>query len=171
MLGRGPLTEKEREERRLRKELEKAEKLLSRHQAREDKENVKQAEKEERDKAREVTRRNASRMAMEDLQVKPPGHGSCMTLHARRTCSCQRAALTFGLRYSHNSDRRPGWRRPRMHMLSWVAGKHSRLCHCTEAHMCRLYTACMPVQRAATILRCTFLSTYSGADVTARMLQ
>lgn len=68
-LSRGPLTEKEREERRLRKELEKAEKLLSRHQAREDKENVKQAQQEERDKAREVTRRNASRMAMEDLQV------------------------------------------------------------------------------------------------------
>ena len=68
---RGPLTEAEREERRLRKELEKAEKLLSRHQARESKENVKQVEKEERDKVREVARRNASRMAMEDLQVSP----------------------------------------------------------------------------------------------------
>ena len=77
VLSRGPLTEKEREERRLRKELEKAEKLLSRHQAREDKENVKQAQQEERDKAREVTKRNASRMAMEDLQVRP-SEGSCI---------------------------------------------------------------------------------------------
>lgn len=67
---RGPLTDKEREERRLRKELEKAERLLSKHQARESKENEKQAEKDERDKAREVARRNASRMAMEDLQVR-----------------------------------------------------------------------------------------------------
>ena len=71
LASRGPLTDKEREERRLRKELEKAEKLLSKHQAREDKESVRQAERDERDKAREVTRRNASRMAMEDLQVRP----------------------------------------------------------------------------------------------------
>ena len=69
--GRGPLTDAEREERRLRKELEKAERLLSKHQAREDKESVRQAERDERDRAREVTRRNASRMAMEDLQVDP----------------------------------------------------------------------------------------------------
>jgi len=68
---RGPLTDKEREERRLRKELDKAERLLSKHQAREDKETVKNAIQEEREKAREVTRRNASRMAMDDLQVKP----------------------------------------------------------------------------------------------------
>jgi hypothetical protein len=70
--SRGNLTDKEREERRLRKELEKAERLLSKHQAREEKENVKQAEREERDRARDVARRNASRMAMEDLQVRSP---------------------------------------------------------------------------------------------------
>ena len=33
---------------------------------------MRQAERDERDRAREVTRRNASRMAMEDLQVMPP---------------------------------------------------------------------------------------------------
>ena len=32
---------------------------------------MRQAERDERDRAREVTRRNASRMAMEDLQVMP----------------------------------------------------------------------------------------------------
>ena len=33
---------------------------------------MKQAEREERDRARDVARRNASRMAMEDLQVRAP---------------------------------------------------------------------------------------------------
>ena len=78
--GRGPLTDAEREERRLRKELEKAERLLSKHQAREDKESVRQAERDERDRAREVTRRNASRMAMDDLQVKPARLPASLTI-------------------------------------------------------------------------------------------
>ena len=87
---RGPLTDKEREERRLRKELDKAERLLSKHQAREDKETVKNAIQEEREKAREVTRRNASRMAMDDLQVKPYHRGSWLHQKSTSVRLCQR---------------------------------------------------------------------------------
>ena len=48
---------------------------------------MRQAERDERDKAREVTRRNASRMAMEDLQVMPtPLQASTLGAHFLPNC-------------------------------------------------------------------------------------
>jgi tRNA G18 (ribose-2'-O)-methylase SpoU len=69
-LRRAFLTEKEKEERRLKRALEKAERQLARYQQREEKELLKVAEKEAREQARAVARASASKNIADDLRVR-----------------------------------------------------------------------------------------------------
>lgn len=69
-LRRAFLSEKEKEERKLRRALEKAERQLAKHQQREGKELLKLAEKEARSIAKAATSRSASKSPSDDLQVR-----------------------------------------------------------------------------------------------------
>ena len=71
-MRRGPLSEKEKEERKLKRALEKAERQLAKHQQREDKELLKLAEREARSIVKAASPRNASKLPADDLQVGSP---------------------------------------------------------------------------------------------------
>lgn len=58
-----------KEERKLKRALEKAERQLAKHQARENKELLKLAEKDARDIVKAASPRNASKLPPDDLQV------------------------------------------------------------------------------------------------------
>lgn len=69
---RASLTEKEKEERKLKRAVEKAERQLAKYQQREEKELLKLAEKEAREQAKQATKVATSKHITDDLKARTP---------------------------------------------------------------------------------------------------